>query len=114
MQGKDKEKTTTRGKTLGGWVNRWGFGWALCHTHPRPNHKIVPSTQSQTPTKHNRHHKKVTDAVAGSKSSCEFYGRASQAGRPTFVDHAHPQHGVTVTYAGGRYVGLMLGAWYVV
>lgn len=48
---------------------------------------------------------KVHDAVAGSKSACEVYGRASQGGKPTFVDHANPQHGVTLTYAGGRYGG---------
>lgn len=48
------------------------------------------------------HTAQVTDAVAGSKSACEFYGRASQGGKPTFVNHANPQHGVTITYAGGR------------
>ncbi len=50
-----------------------------------------------------RHHQ-VTDAVAGSKSACEFYGRASQAGQPSLLDHRNPQHGLTVTYAGGRCV----------
>lgn len=57
-------------------------------TNIQPNHTSIFS--------------QVTDAVAGSKNACEVYGRASMGGKPTFIDHGNPQHGVTITYAGGR------------
>ena len=46
--------------------------------------------------------KGVEDAVAGVEQSCEQYGRASQQqGHYTFIDSAHPEKGVSVSYGGG-------------
>ena len=46
--------------------------------------------------------KGVEDAVAGVEQSCEQYGRVSQEqGHYTFIDSAHPEKGVSVSYGGG-------------
>lgn len=55
---------------------------------------------------------KADDAVAGIRSSCEFYGRATAEGKWQLIDNDHPDKGVKVTYGSGSRCQAPLSPYY--